>query len=59
MYRRRDDVTFSGEIPKCPPRSASRTRQKTAGESKRGKHAQSTEPSRETSAAEWQSPMIA
>jgi hypothetical protein len=37
------------------PASSSSSRAKTAGESKRGKQSQSTEPARLTSAAEWQS----
>ena len=44
----------AGRIAKCPP-SGSRIRANTAGESKRGKHSQSTDPARLTSAAERQS----
>jgi hypothetical protein len=44
----------AGRMEKWPP-PESRIRAKTAGESKRGKHSQSTEPSRLTSAAERQS----
>ena len=44
----------AGWIVKCPPAGSSR-RQNTEGPSKRGKHSQSTEPSRLTSAAERQS----
>ena len=58
-YARRTDCTSVGETTNVPSRSASRMRQKAAGESKRGKHAQSIEPSRPTSATEWQSPMSA
>ena len=58
-YARRTDSKSSGETTNVPPRSGSRMRQNAAGESKRGKHAQSIAPSRPTSAAEWQSPMSA
>jgi hypothetical protein len=44
----------AGRIEKWPP-SSSRMRANTAGASKRGKHSQSTEPARLTSAAERQS----
>ena len=43
-----------GRIAKRPPAGSSR-RQNTDGPSKRGKHSQSTEPSRLTSAADRQS----
>ncbi|HYH95376.1 MAG TPA: hypothetical protein VD972_05340 [Hyalangium sp.] len=55
-YWRADWKGPSGPTRKVPPRCTSRMRQNTAGESNRGKHAQSMEPSRPTSAAEWQSP---
>ncbi len=44
----------AGAIEKCPAAS-SRIRAKTAGLSNLGRHSQSTEPARLTSAAEWQS----
>ena len=56
---RRSSVTPSGSTSNDPPRSRSRIAQNVDGESKRGKHTQSTDPSRETSAAEWQSPISA
>ncbi len=53
-YRRRAWNSPAGRIAKCPPEGSS-SRQNTDGPSKRGKHSQSTEPSRLTSAAERQS----
>ena len=44
--------TSRGETAKNPPRAESRTLAKTEGESKRGKHAQSIEPSLPTKADE-------
>jgi hypothetical protein len=43
-----------GRIDQCPASSPS-SRPKTEGRSNRGKQSQSTEPSRLTSAPEWQS----
>ena len=54
LLRRLAWKLLAGRTEKWPP-PGSRTRLKTAGESKRGKHSQSTEPSRLTSAAERQS----
>ena len=53
-YRRLAWNSPDGRIAKRPPAGSSR-REKTDGPSKRGKHSQSTEPSRLTSAAERQS----
>ena len=53
-YARLASKSPAGRIAKCPP-SESRMRANTAGASKRGKHSQSTEPARLTSAAERQS----
>jgi len=51
-------VSFA-TIDHAPPRAASSAGQNTDGESKRGKHAHSMQPSRRTSAAERQSPINA
>ena len=53
-YRRLARNSPAGWIANRPPAGSSR-RQNTDGASKRGKHSQSTEPSRLTSAAERQS----
>ena len=59
MYSRRLVRCSRGRIAKWPPRPRSSSRAKQLSESKRGKQHQSIEPSRETSAAEWQSPINA
>jgi len=48
-----------GAIWQKPPRSASRRRPNTLAESKRGRQHQSTEADLDTSAAVWQSPIMA
>src|SRR5215831_18191522 len=53
-YARLVSKSTAGRIAKCPA-PESRMRANTAGASKRGKHSQSTEPARLTSAAERQS----
>ena len=53
-YRRLAWNSPAGRIAKCPPAGSSR-RPNTDGASKRGMQSQSTEPSRLTSPAEWQS----
>ncbi len=53
-YRRLTWNSPAGRIANRPPAGSSR-RQNTDGASKRGKHSQSTEPSRLTSAADRQS----
>jgi hypothetical protein len=53
-YRRVDRKSPAGRIAKRPPAGSSKP-QNTDGPSKRGKHSQSTEPSRLTSAAVRQS----
>ena len=54
-YARAHAVAPRGVIAKWPPRSQSRMRPKQLERSKRVRHAQSTLPSRDTRAAEWQS----
>ena len=46
-----DSPSVFGAIRNRPPFSASRSAPNTLGESKRGRHSQSTDPSRPTSAA--------
>jgi len=48
-----------GRTVKEPPRSRSSSAANSDGLSKRGRHSQSSDPSRATNAAERQSPMIA
>jgi hypothetical protein len=49
----------AGVIRQCPCCSVPSSAAKQAGESNRGRHSQSTEPSRLTSAADCMSPMSA
>jgi hypothetical protein len=58
-YRRWACAASSGPRSQVPPRSASRTRAKTLGESRFERHHQSTDPSLDTSAAVRPSPMTA
>ena len=59
-YRRSTRRTSStGAIIQRPWSGVPRSAAKQAPESKRGKHSQSIEPSRPTSAAVWQSPIKA
>ena len=48
----------TGAMLKCPPFSSSSSAANTLGESKRGKHSQSIEPSSPTSAAVRMLPMM-
>ena len=57
-YPRLTSASATGPMRQCPAAS-SRSRPNTAGPSKRPAHSQSMEPSRLTSAAEWQSEMSA
>jgi hypothetical protein len=50
-------TSTTGATRKLPPPSSS-VRANTDGESNRGKQSQPTDPSRPTSASEWQSPII-
>jgi hypothetical protein len=52
-------MSSSTVIEQNPPRSASSSRPNTLAESTRGMQHQSIDPSRETSATEWQSLMKA
>ena len=52
-------VSETGEISQRPLSGVPSRAAKQAPESKRGQQSQSTEPSRETSAAVWPSPMSA
>ena len=54
-YRRETSYSSRGAIRKKPPLPQSRMRAKTGRASKRWKQHQSIEPSRDTSAAVWQS----
>ena len=55
--RRVSRTSATGATRKLPPPSSS-ARANTDGESNRGKQSQSIDPSRPTSASEWQSPII-
>jgi hypothetical protein len=58
-YRRSASNGSSGQSSKTPPRSASRSRPKTDGESTFGRQSQSIEPSSATRAAVRPSPIAA
>jgi hypothetical protein len=58
-YWRRTRALLLGAIFQCPCSRFPSSAAKHAGESKRGQHSQSMEPSRPTSAPVWQSPIRA